>query len=210
MAPPDLALEGAFDLRAVQTATLEYDVWHSLESFWDYGYVMVSRDDGATWELIDSEGMTTANPNQTAYGAGYSGESGTWITEQVPLDDYVGSEILIRFAAITDDAVTLAGMAIDDVRLVEVGYVEDFESGDGGWTAEGWVWVENALPQQAWVQAIEWDGTAARVERWLAAGSGRWSMTLRPGVERIVLAVSPFAPVTLSPVDYALQATFGT
>ncbi len=198
----------AFDLRSVQTAALEYAVWHSLEESWDYGYLLLSRDGGRTWDVIAADGMTDRNPNQTAYGTGYSGTSGGWVRERVALDAYAGSEVLIRFATITDDAITLAGMAIDDVRLIAAGYSEDFESADGGWSGAGWVWVENALPQQAWVQAIEWDGTAPRIERWQTVGSSRWSMTLRPGAERVVLAVSPFAPVTLTPVGYSLRADF--
>ncbi|MGV2433928.1 MAG UNVERIFIED_CONTAM: hypothetical protein LVT10_02660 [Anaerolineae bacterium] len=53
---------------------LRFDVWHNIEEFWDYGYVMVSADDGQTWEVLSTEATTTDDPNYTAYGAGYTGE----------------------------------------------------------------------------------------------------------------------------------------
>jgi hypothetical protein len=39
------------------------------------------------------------------------------------------------------------GLLLDDIRLDAVGYDEDFETGDGGWEADGFVRLYNQLPQ---------------------------------------------------------------
>lgn len=56
---------------------LEFSVWHDLAADWNYGYVSVSTDDGATWQTLASENTTTDNPRGAAYGAGFTGISST-------------------------------------------------------------------------------------------------------------------------------------
>jgi hypothetical protein len=201
-------LTRAFDLTGVDSATLEYNVWYHIENLWDYGYVMVSADDGATWTPLATPYTTEDNPHNNAYGPGYTGRSEGWLTERVPLDDYAGQEILVRFGMITDDAVNQPGMVIDDVSIAEIGYTSDFETDNGGWESAGWVWVENALPQRAWVQAAQQTGGDIAVSRWLVPDDGqRWMLPLEPGADRVLLAVSPFAPVTTVPTSYTLRVT---
>ena len=69
---------------------------------------------------------------------------------------------------ITDEGTNQPGMLIDDVSIPEIGYASDFESGDGGWQAEGWIRTDNVLPQQVWVQAVQRVGKDISVSRWLA------------------------------------------
>lgn len=199
-------LTRAFDLTSVDSAVLEYSVWYHIEHLWDYGYVMVSADGGATWTPLATGHTTDANPHNNAYGPGYTGSSGGWLTERVSLDDYVGQQILIRFELITDDAINQPGMAIDDVRLAALGYASDFEDDAGGWEAEGWVWVKNELPQRAWVQAVQRAGSELAVTRWRVPDDGaRWTLPLLAGADQVLLAVSPFAPVTTVPTGYTLR-----
>lgn len=203
----DTTLTRAFDLTDVDTATLEYSVWYHTEHLWDYGYVMVSDDDGATWTPLETPHTTYENPHNNAYGPGYTGSSDGWIAERLSLDAFAGREILVRFEVITDDAVNQPGMVIDDMRIAEIGYSSDFERDGGGWTAEGWVWIDNELPQQAWVQAVQRTGEGVVVSRWLAPDESNWTLTLEPGVGEVLLAVSPFAPLTTVPTSYTLRVT---
>jgi immune inhibitor A len=201
----DTTLTRAFDLSDVTSATLNYRVWYHTEQYWDYGYVMVSADNGESWEILSTPNMTTENPHQKAYGLGYSGRSGGWLEESIALDKYAGREILARFEMITDDAITQPGMVIDDVSIPEIGYVSDFETGNDRWEAQGWLWMDNQLPQQVWVQAIQTGDSGVEVTRWLAAGAGEWSLPLMDDVEQVTLALSPFAPVTTVPMPYTLS-----
>ena len=205
----DMTLTHAFDLTNVDSATLNFNIWYSIEEFWDYGYLVVSTDGGATWEFLSTPHTTTEDPFGNIYGEGYTGYSNDWVAESVSLDQYAGQEILVRFEYITDDAVTEPGFAIDDVAIPEIGYFSDFETDDGGWESAGWILMDNVLPQRAWVQVIQYDATdSVQVMRWLAAGDDSWSLDLEPSTERVIIAVSPFAPVTTVPVDYTLSVGY--
>lgn len=203
-----------FDLSGVESATLNFMLWYQLENVWDYGYLMASGDGGETWDILPTTHTTDENPHNLAYGPGYTGGSGGWVEESVSLDNYVGDNVLIRFQMITDDAVTQPGLAIDNVAIPEIGYSDDFESGEGDWQAEGWIWTDNVLPQQVWVQAVQQIGSEVEVTRWLGpmdfSADASWQLPLIEGVDQVVLAVSPFAPVTTVPMPYTLSVSTST
>ncbi|MBC7869985.1 MAG: immune inhibitor A [Chitinophagaceae bacterium] len=201
----ELNLTRVFDLSGVQAATLTYQAWYQIEPDWDYAYVMVSVDDGAHWDILNASNMTTANPHGNAYGTGYSGDSGGWIQNIVSLDAYAGqSNVQVRFSLITDDAISLAGMMIDDVAIPEIEYFGDFESGEEGWQPQGWIWMDNVLPQHVWVQVIQFVGDDVTVTRWRSPTDAIESLTLIDGVEKVILTITPFAPVTTVPMPYTL------
>jgi hypothetical protein len=202
----DMTLTHVFDLSDVKNAALEFKVWYDIEDLWDWGYVTVSADDGKTWKALPGTHAQTDNPVNTAYGPGYSGESGGWQDERIALDDYAGQSILLRFEMITDDAVTKPGLAIDDVQIPAIGYRSDFEQDGGGWEAEGWIRTDNRLPQQVWVQALQLTRRGLRQARLLAPTDGsNLSLNLNGRTDEAIIVVSPFAPVTTVPVQYTLH-----
>lgn len=193
-----------FDLSTVSTATLNYAIWYDLEDLWDYAYLTVSADGGTTWDIIPTPYTTSENPNGTSYGQGYSGRSEQWIEESVSLDAYVGQTILVRFEMITDDATTQPGLVIDDVSIPEIRYSTDFETNDLSWESEGWVRINNVLPQQVWVQFAAYQGDEITNQRRLAQGENVWKFDVN-GVDSALLAISPFAPVTVESAPYTLE-----
>lgn len=211
----DSTLTRAFDLSNVDDAELSFRVWHDLEDEWDYAYVMASRDDGETWDVLRAPGMIDNDPNDTAYGIGFTGESGGWMDAAIRLDSYAGGEVLIRFEMITDDAINRPGMAIDDVRIDAIDYADDAESDAGGWDAAGWVRISNAVPLGFWVQVVTYndDREPIALARWRADGNpeladkaieAAWSLPLPAGTVRAMVIVAPTAPVTTETADYTL------
>jgi hypothetical protein len=142
-------LTRSFDLTGVAQAVLDYRVFYALEENWDYGYVLASGDGGATWDVLESEGMTTVDPHNVTYGPGYNGASEGWIEEQVDLSPYAGGTVLVRFAVVNDDGVNDEGLAVDDVRIDALDYSEDFDGDCPGWMLQGWGLVQNMTPQRA-------------------------------------------------------------
>jgi hypothetical protein len=75
----DTTMTRSFDLSDTDQATLTFDVWHDLADQWNYGYVSVSTDEGATWTPLPAEseaqGTTMANRHGVSYGPGYTGIS---------------------------------------------------------------------------------------------------------------------------------------
>ena len=209
----DTRLTLPVDLTDVDEATLRFRTWYDIEDLWDYAYVGVSTDGGATWTLLESDRTTRENPNGNAYGPGYTGVSGgsepTWVLEEIDLSSYAGQPVQIRFEYVTDLAVTQPGMFIDDVAIPEIGYFEDFEDGPGQWQAEGWLLTDNILDQRWIVQVIEtMEDGSVQVHRLSLGPDGKGSLTLT-GVSSsdLILAVSALAPVTVEQASYRYRVT---
>ena len=81
----------------------------------------------------------------------------------IDLSDYAGKKIFVRFEYVTDAAVNGEGMLIDDVSVDAIGYFTDFEFDDGGWVTDGFVRVQNALPQTFRLALIK-EGSTTTVE----------------------------------------------
>ncbi len=149
-----------FDLSGVSGAVeMSYQTWYSIEEDWDYVYVEASIN-GEDWTILDTQSCTTNNPTGNSYGCGYTGQTGGWIRESVDLSEYAGEKVLVRFDYITDTAVHEEGLLLDDIRVDAIDYFTDFEQDDDGWVADGFVRVENILPQTYRVTMIRIsDGT---------------------------------------------------
>lgn len=198
-------LTRTFDLTGVTAANLTYDLWHDLESGWDYGYLAASTDDGATWSLLRAPGMTDADPHGVAYGVGYTGRSSGWITETIALDAYAGQRVMLRFEVVTDDGVNRPGMALDNLRVDAVGFADDVESGAGDWQAEGWLITDNRLPQRGWLQAVVGTASGSEIVRWRFPDDGSaWELPLPPDTIDVLFALSGLAPVTTELMPYTL------
>jgi hypothetical protein len=146
----DMRLTREFDLSDVSgPITMNYWTWYDLEEDYDYIFLEISTD-GEDWRIIRAPSSTSEDPSGNSYGWGYNGLSGgdgSWIQESVDLSNYAGETIQIRFEYITDAAVHGEGFLLDDVSIPEIGYFTDFEEDNGGWVNEGFVRIENSLPQ---------------------------------------------------------------
>ena len=201
----DTTLTIPLDLTQTTAPELRFDVWHNIEEFWDYGYVMVSADDGHTWEVLSTEATTTNDPNYTAYGAGYTGESMDWVADRVDLSAYVGQAVLIRFELINDDAINQDGLAVDTVRLMDgerVIFTETFDdlALPSGWQADGWIITDNRLPQSVWLHVIQQTASGFHVTRWNVTHNESVTFRLLADVEAVTFGVSPYAPFTTIPL----------
>ncbi len=143
----DMTLTREFDLTNVSgPIELSFRTWYDIETDWDYAYVEASEN-GETWDILLTPSGTGTDPSGNSYGWGYTGVTDGWIEETIDLSEYAGKKIFIRFEYLTDAAVNGEGFMVDDVMVEAAGYRSDFEADDGGWVAEGFVRVQNVLPQ---------------------------------------------------------------
>ncbi|HET9496309.1 MAG TPA: hypothetical protein VFR15_18940, partial [Chloroflexia bacterium] len=157
----DSSMTRTFDLSGLSTAALEFGLWLDTEADLDYGYVMASTDGGVTWDTLKGTHSTDDNPNGTNFGNGYSGSSlgregadnNGWLRERVDLSPYAGGEMQLRFEYITDDGYNAGGIAVDDIAIPELGFMDDAES-DAGWQSAGFARVANELPQRYFLAAV--------------------------------------------------------
>ncbi len=110
--------------------------WHVLltEAQYDFASVEVSKNGGATWQVV------------------YGEESGTvdsaWTRHTVQLDpSFAVHNLRLRFRLRSDDGGTAAGFYIDDISILpatlEPVYTQDFDTDSGDYEAEGvtsWAW----------------------------------------------------------------------
>jgi hypothetical protein len=208
----DMRLTRLFDLRQVSTATLKYWTWYDIEADWDFGYIEISGDGGTSWEILQTPRSSTTNPTGNAFGPGYTGVSGdgpVWVEERIDLSAYAGQQVLIRFEYVTDDAVNRPGWTIDDISIPEIDFFDDVENGANGWTAEGFVRIDNVLPQRFLVQVLEvGPEIEARTISLDETNHGFLTISgLASTVEHAVLIVSGLAPVTTEPASYEYKLT---
>ena len=203
----DMTLTRAFDLPSSGPITLDFKLWYDIEENWDYAYVEVSTDEGQTWTILDTPSGTDANPQGNNYRWGYSGRSGggsqaEWIDEQIDLSAYAGQRVLIRFEYITDAVLNKEGLLLDDMRLQAAGYSSGFENDLEGWQAEGFVRLQNVLPQSYEVLLIK-DGRSTTItplildermtgEAPLVIGSGERAVLVVIGSARFTRQRAPY------------------
>jgi hypothetical protein len=212
----DATLTRLLDLTRVSRATLQFWTWYDIESAFDYAYVQASDDGGRSWTTLKGKYTTTTNPNGQSFGNAWTGKSGisnsksaaVWVQEQVDLSPYAGKPILLRFEYITDEGYNAPGLAIDDLRVPEIGYADNAET-DNGWDARGFVRIGNALPERWFVALVE-NGPNPRVREMVVNSSGTGSIDLS-GLGRgrtyrdAVLVVAPMAPKTTETVGYRVM-----
>jgi len=142
-----MTLTREFDFTGVNAPiSISFAMWHDLETDYDYTFIEASTD-GQSWEILTTPSGTADDPSGNSYGWGWNGQTNGWKTEEVDLSQFAGQKVQIRFEYVTDAALNGEGFLLDDVRIDAINYSADFETDDGGWAAEGFVRVENVLPQ---------------------------------------------------------------
>jgi immune inhibitor A len=109
----------AVSVGASQTLTAKVN--YEIELNWDYAYLVMSTDGGATWTTIP-----------TNFGDGITGSSGGWVdlTADLPEGDY-----LLGFNYWTDGNTGGFGFKMDDLVIADLPL--DGAEVDAGWTFDG-------------------------------------------------------------------------
>jgi immune inhibitor A len=155
---------------------------YHIEPCWDYAYLEVSTDDGATFTPVHTSASAgpTFNVNGQDFGEGITGISGTplacdddlspdpeWVDVSADLSSYANSTIQLRFRYWTDGATFGRGFSVDNLQIT--GQPMDGAETDPGWTYEGFVRTDGTLTESffnAYVlenrQYIGYDDSLAR------------------------------------------------
>lgn len=125
-------------LRAVNlpaAATLSAQVILDIEDDWDYAYLIVSADGGATFDFVATNLSTSLDPNGQNFGNGITGNSGgAWVELTADLSAYAG-DVLLGFLYWTDGFVNPLGIMIDAIDIT--GSPLDGAESDAGWSFDG-------------------------------------------------------------------------
>ncbi|MCP5096510.1 MAG: hypothetical protein GY943_13235 [Chloroflexi bacterium] len=201
-----------FDLSSVDSATLEYAVFHEIEKGYDFAYAAISIDGGNTWEGLTGATMQGEafddDPSDVAYtDRFYTGRSRDWVKETADLTPYIGQSVLIRFEYVTDPILTFGGIAFDNIAIPEIGFFDDAET-DSGWDANGFVRATGYVPQPWHLILITFQDGAPVVEPLEISADNTATATLsldNSGGGRPILIVAASAPMTLEPAYYQFE-----
>jgi immune inhibitor A len=206
----NMTLTRSFDFSDIEgPLTLSYWTWFDIEQDYDYLYLLASLD-GESWQILETPSGRMPDTLSNSYGWSYSGASGMtgpeWINETVDLSSYAGQEVWLRFKYLTDDAVNGEGFLLDDIEIPEIDYYSGFEEDDGGWEAEGFVRIQNVLPQTFRISMIH-KGQEINVEQIALSGMNELELNIRIGTEfdEVILVVSGSTRHTRQPAAYQFQ-----
>jgi immune inhibitor A len=197
-------LTASFDLRGLSSATLSFSAWWNVEEDYDWFQVLVSDNGGQGWVIVSGAQATPDGPK--APGAHYSGRSLNWVDEQIDLGAFAGKEVLIRFEYLTDSTDTMSGVALDDIGIRELDYLDDVEAVRSAWLPEGFLRIPDVVPQAWTVSLVTEAGGDPRVES-LALdefNTGRATVVVPEG-GRVTLAIGAMAPFTANLATYKLS-----
>lgn len=157
-----MVLNREFDFRGVEGPILmTFDMWFDLdEEDGDAVFLLASVDEGRTWDLLGGERYFKGSEGDWLL----NGVSDGWVIETVDLSAYAGERVLLQFETFYAGGVGPKGFFLDDVTIEAIGYATGFEEADASWQAEGFVRVNDLLPQGFAVAAVIDDGEEKMVE----------------------------------------------
>jgi len=161
----------SFDIPA-GGATLNFSTFFEIEDDWDYGYVEVYDQNTDEWYTLNATGTVDYvahgqdNPNTPAgreptdyETAGrwhaFTGNSGGWMPVSMDLTPFAEHTIDLYFTTWQDGAFTLQMMYVDDISIPEIGFTDDVEAGEDGWTSTGWYVTDGIQPNGFGLVAID-------------------------------------------------------
>jgi hypothetical protein len=92
--------------------TLRFLAKYGAEAGFDYGYVQVSTDGGATYTTIPGDHTDTA-----PLGPGLNGTTDGFQAEAYDLSAYAGKNVLVAIRYVSDGGVNEGGLKVDDISL---------------------------------------------------------------------------------------------
>ncbi|PLT30779.1 immune inhibitor A domain-containing protein [Peribacillus deserti] len=122
----DNSMVTSVDLTGKTSATLTFDAWYDMEEQWDFAFVQVSTDNGATWKSLGN-----ANTRNDVVPEGYptilnsmpglTGNSNGWQKQSFDLSEYNGQKIQLRLRSATDWGTSNVGFFADNIKVVADG-----------------------------------------------------------------------------------------
>jgi immune inhibitor A len=113
---------------------------YNIEQDWDYAYLRVSADNGATWTNVATSLSSTTDPNGNNLGQGITGVQPTWADLSADLSAWAGKTVLVQFrykgdaAQVGQPGVTTPppGLQLDEIAIT--GQPVDGAEAAAGWT----------------------------------------------------------------------------
>lgn len=196
-------LSRTVDLRDVDEATLNFNIWYATEDYPSYLHVLASADQGMTWTPLAGRWTTDHSINENAPGDHYAGNSNRWLDESIDLTPFAGNEISLRFEYVTNNAIVGPGFVLDDIKIPEIGWSDDVEVDAGDWDANGFLRTTQYVAQEWGVQLITNEEQPRITPIDIVEGTGTVTLTVPEG--GAVIVISAMAPFSTTGGNYQFE-----
>ncbi|MEP6630103.1 MAG: immune inhibitor A domain-containing protein, partial [Lapillicoccus sp.] len=117
---------------------------YNIEEDWDYAYLRVSADNGATWANVKTNLSSTTDPNGQNEGFGITGVKAAWTDLTADLTPWAGKTVQVQFRMWQDVAQTgQPGTTTPPPGFQLDAIVIPGQPLDGAETDTGWVYASN-------------------------------------------------------------------
>lgn len=186
-----MTMNNAVALPAAGAATLSFDLAYALVTGYNFFWVQVSQDDGATWKTLTNANTTCVHAGDwigglyafpddmcTAGVGGYTGRSPNWPayeSQTFDLGAYAGNSIRIRFWYMTDYLAT-EGPFVDNIRIDgdTVLFEDGAENGDDNWSYSGGWERDDGIRSYSHSYLLQWRNTSEQGGYDSGLGDARW------------------------------------
>lgn len=105
------------DITDALSAQLVYWSRWEIETNFDYAQVVVSSDNGSTWDPLCGHHTKTGNAYQDFNNPLYDAYKLGWVKEEISLDAYVGMNVKIGFRLVSDNGGGADGFYFDNLKV---------------------------------------------------------------------------------------------
>lgn len=107
----------SIDLSNAELAFLEFSAKWDIENDFDYVQVQVREEGESDWTALCGSYTNMGTVNQAEGEPLYDGTQSDWVVESMPLEDYLGKKIDLRFVLVSDGFVVADGFYFDDLAV---------------------------------------------------------------------------------------------
>lgn len=209
----ETSMTRTINLRKAHRPVLTFKAWYRIETGYDYAYLEVSRNRGATWHTLPSRISTKQNPNGGNLGNGITGQSNKvhgnhrgWVSVRVKLRRYAGKKVRLRFQYVTDDEYNGQSLAIRDMAIKAIHYRDHV--GDSAWHLSGFVPVmQNRLPLRWSIRLITYPRGVPKVNSVSVGPRGHASIKIPRSRKSKQAALAIFGQAPKTTLEARLRIT---
>lgn len=113
-----LELANSLDLTTAVNAYLSFKAKWEIEKSFDWVQVLASADNGSTWQPLCGNYSSYGTDDQKLSEPVYDGYFLNWLPEEIPLDDYIGGSLKLKFEFHSDQTNNYDGFYLDDITVL--------------------------------------------------------------------------------------------
>lgn len=121
-----LTTTNPISLTGLNNPRLSFWTKWDIETKWDCGVVLITTNNGSTWNPISGQYTKPASGSGKQVPTGmpmYDGLRASWVKEEFDLTSFAGQNIKLRFELRTDGSINNDGWYIDDIGIYTYGVV---------------------------------------------------------------------------------------